>query len=319
MFRTLLLVLSLCISPAFADPFKIVVPSENDSYNLNARILGKYIVKYLPEKPTLAIQVVPGASSLVAANYLYNLAPRDGTVIGTLKKDIALVGVLGGDNIKFDPLKFSWIGSNLDGRKDAIIVWTNSDRPHIFGSENYPGINLTYLVKDLARLDSKVVVGYADTGTARLALERKEVDGEIYNLSGIKLQKPNWLDKDSEIKAWLQFGNGPNRHPEYKDVQTLYDMLQSEDQKEILSTVEASLSILRPFLAPPDVPYDRLKILREAFNNAVKDPEYLEEARNLKLDVSLMDYNEVENLVGKQTNISPTMIERLKKYDETKQ
>ena len=318
MFRALFLALTLFISPVYAQTLKIIVPSDNDSYNINARVLGKYISKYLPEKPTVVIQSMPGAASLVAANYIYNIAPKDGTVIGTFYKDMPLVGVLGGNNVKFESQKFTWLGSNVDGRKDAIIVWTNEYEPSLYGTENYTSVNLAFLVKDLLKSDAKIITGYADTGSARLAFEKREVDAVVYNLIGIKTQKPYWLEPGSGIKAWLQFGNGLNRHPEFKDVQTLSEMVQSEQDRQLLHIVESSLAILRPFVAPPGIPEDRATELRSAFIQAVKDPEYLDEAKKMNIDVNLIDYKEAERLIAIQTNMPKNISDKLKTLNGTK-
>jgi len=318
MFRAILIAFSLIVTPVMADTLKIIVPSENDSYNINARILGKYISKYLPNHPDIVIQAMPGAASLVAANYLYNVAPKDGTVIGTLYKEISLIGVLGDQNVMFDPEKFTWLGSNADGRKDAVIVWCNVYEPEIIGSENYMGVNPAFLVKELAHLDAKIVTGYATTGAARLAFENREVDTVVYNLIGIKTQKPYWLEPGSGIKAYIQFGNGTTRHPEYKDVQTLAEMVKSEDDKKLLSVVEAGYALLRPFVAPPGIPENKAKELREAFIKAVNDQDYLIEAKKMNFEVNLIDYKEALKLVKYESSISEDMKERLKKLNEDK-
>jgi hypothetical protein len=316
MFRAIALALTLMVTSVAADTLKIIVPSDNDSYNINARVLGKYLVKHLPNQPTLVIQSMPGAASMVAANYLYNHAPKDGSVIGTFYKEIPLVGALGGPNVQYDASKFTWIGSNVDGRKDAVIMWCNTDNPKIIGSENYAGVNPAFLVRDLAKLDAKIVTGYATTGDARLALERKEVDAVVYNLIGIKTQKPQWLKPDSGIKACMQFGNGTNRHPEYKDVQALAEVVQSDMDKTILSTVEESYAMLRPFVAPPGIPAKNTKEFREAFAKALADPEYMAEAMKMNIEVNMIDYNEAEKLVTYEIKIGEQLVAALKRLNE---
>jgi hypothetical protein len=319
MFRSLLVALSLFATPVIAlESLKIIVPSESDAQSTNARVLGKYIVRYLADKPTAVIQVVPGAAGLVAANYIYNVAPKDGNVIGTFYKDIPLVGVLGGTNVMFDPTKFTWLGSNADGRKDAVIVWTNEDEPKLFGSENYSGVNPSYAIRELAKLDFKIVTGYPNPGITRLALDKKEVNAVVYNLLGIKTQKPDWLKPESGVKAWLQLGNGPNRHPEFKDVQTLHELVQLEQDKKVLEVVEASYTILRPFVAPPGIPEKRAIELRQAFIDAVKDTEYLEEANKMKIEVNLIDWKEAEKIVALQANTSKEILDRVRNLNEVK-
>lgn len=319
MFRTLMVVLALLTTSAQAQTqLKVIVPSENDSYTINARVFSKYLSKYMPGQPAVVIQAMPGAASLIATNYLYNVAPKDGMTIGTVYKDIPMVGVLGGANIKYNVKDFTWIGSNADGRKDAVIVWSNTKKINLVGSENYQGINLSYLVKELGRYDYKVVTGYANTGLARLALEQKEVDAVVYNLLGIKTQKPNWLKSDSGISAVLQFGNGKNRHPDFKDVQTLSDLIQLKDDQELLDIVEASLALLRPFVAPPGIPDNKAFDLRLAFNLAVRDADYLEEAKKINFEVNPIDWIEMNRLIEKFSSIDEAKKNRLKSMTEVK-
>ena len=320
MFRSLLIALTLftCVAQAETQ-LKVIVPSENDTYSINARVLSRFISKYLPEQPSVVIQTMPGAASLIATNHLYNVAPKDGNTIGAIYKDIPMVGVLGGENIRFDVKKFNWIGSNADGRKDAVIVWANTrNKSLLVGSENYPGISLAFFVRDIGKQDYKIIAGYANPGLARLALEQKEVDAVIYNLLGIKTQKPNWLKEDSGIYPVLQFGNGPNRHPDFRGVQTLHEMVQSDQDQKILEIVEASLATLRPFVAPPNVPEKRVAELREAFNKAVRDPEYLDEAKKMNFEVNPIEWQEFNTLIDKISNIDEKTIERLKSFNEVK-
>jgi ABC-type amino acid transport substrate-binding protein len=320
MFRSLLIALTLFTGVAQAETqLKVIVPSENDTYSINARVLSRFISKYLPEQPSVVIQTMPGAASLIATNHLYNVAPKDGNTIGAIYKDIPMVGVLGGENIRFDVKKFNWIGSNADGRKDAVIVWANTrNKSLLVGSENYPGISLAFFVRDIGKQDYKIITGYANPGLARLALEQKEVDAVIYNLLGIKTQKPNWLKEDSGIYPVLQFGNGPNRHPDFRGVQTLHEMVQSDQDQKILEIVEASLATLRPFVAPPNVPEKRVAELREAFNKAVRDPEYLDEAKKMNFEVNPIEWQEFNTLIYKISNIDEKTIERLKSFNEVK-
>lgn len=313
MIRAILIATLLLLQPALADTLKIVVPSDNDSYNINARILSRYIVKYLPDHPTPVIQSVPGAASLVAANYLYNVAPRDGSVIGTFYKEIPMAGILKGQNISFDPENFLWLGSNVDGRRDAVILWSNTQEPQLIGSENYTAINPAMVIKLLGQRDMRIVVGYPDTGSTRMALERGEVQGVVYSLAGIKAQKPGWLLPGSGIFPVLQFGNGKTRHPEYSGVQTLSEVVQSSINSQTLSVVELSFTMLRPFVAPPGVPERRIMELRTAFALAVNDPEYREEAARARIDVSLIDWREAEAIVHSMATASPETIGEIKK------
>lgn len=303
----LFLLAYLLSGAAFAQDLRIVVPSASDGYALNARVFGKYFSRYLPEKPSVIIQEVPGAFSLSAANYLYNAAPKDGTVIGTFYRNISFLGALGGTNVNYDARKFTWIGSTADGRQDAYMLWSNKpgpieryrDEELIIGSENITTANPVVLVRDIVKLKVKEVTGYNTSATARLAVDRNEVDAVIYGLIGVKSGKSEWLKPDSKVFPLIQFGNGRVRHKDYPSVPTLEEYA---DDKTILSVYESQNVLIRPFVAPPGISPARASELREAFNKAVTDPEFLAEAAKAKIEVNPIDWKESESIVSATYN-----------------
>lgn len=324
MLRSLVLFLAL-FSSATAQELRIITPSPADSYNINARIIAPYITKYLPEKPTPVIQVMPGASSLVATNYMYNVAPRDGGTIATVYKNIPLVGILGGPTIMFDPTKFNWLGSTVDGRKDAVIVWTHrteslsefKTKELIVGTESIVSADSTKFLRNALGLNFRQIAGYANPGAARLALERKEVDAVIFNLLGIRTQT-QWIEPNSGIRALLQFGNSKERHPDFKNVPTFAELITNEEDRAILDIFETQFILLRPFIAPPGVPEARIKELREAFNKAVNDPGYVAEATKAKMEIQLITGEQAEQIIATSANASPTVLNKLRALQSEK-
>jgi tripartite-type tricarboxylate transporter receptor subunit TctC len=318
MLRSLLFFLMLSAS-AHAQELRVITPSPADSYNINARILAPYLAKYLPEKPTPVIQVMPGASSLVATNYMYNVAPRDGSTIATVYKNISLVGILGGPTIMFDPTKFNWLGSTTDGRKDAVIVWTHrtealaefKSEEMIVGTESIVSADSTKFIRNALGLNFRQIAGYANPGAARLALERKEVDAVIFNLLGIRTQT-QWTEPNSGIRAILQFGNSKERHPDYRNVPTLAELLTNDEDRMILDAFETQFILLRPFIAPPGVPANRVKELREAFVKAVNDSGYIEEATKAKMETHLITGEQAEQIVSVSANAPATVLNKLR-------
>ena len=324
MIKLIFLLVMLC-APATANELRIITPSAADSYNINARILAPYLAKHLPEKPTPVIQIIPGASSLVAANYMYNVAPRDGTTIATVYKNIPLVGILGGPTIMFDPTKFNWIGSTTDGRKDAVIVWTNRTETldafrtaeMIVGTESIVSADSTKFIRNSLGLNFRQIAGYANPGAARLALERKEVDAVIFNLLGIKTQT-QWTNPNSGIVALLQFGNGKTRHPDYLNVSTLAELLTNDEDKMILDAFETQFILLRPFIAPPGVSADRVRELREAFVKAVNDDGYVEAATKARMEIHLITGEQAAQIVSVSANISVNVLTKLRNLQDEK-
>lgn len=308
MLRLIILLFFVCF-PALSQELRVVVPSNSDSYSINARILAKHLGKHLDQ--TVVIQEVPGAYSVVAANYLYELAPRDGNTIGTFYKNIPLMGAMGGPSIKYDARKFTWLGSTADGREDAVMLWSNkaSYQELIVGSENIVAGDATLLVRDLSGIRMKIVAGYANSSAARLALERKEIDAAVYSLIGIKTAKPDWLKPESEIKPILQFGNGKIRHKDYTNVSTLAEYT---DQQELLNVYEKQFILLRPFVAPPNILPARARELREAFNKTVADPEFLADAKRANIDVKLISWQEAETIVNETVGAPEAVLNKIR-------
>jgi len=305
-----------------ADDLKIIVPSNDDSYNINARVLSKYYGKYLPENPNIIIQAIPGAASLTAANYLYNIAPKDGNTIGIVYKEIPFVGLLGGDGVQFDQTKFNWIGSVVDGRKDAVMIWSNESTfrsDFVIGAEGATSGNLAKFINQIMHTDFKIVNGYPTTGANRLALVRKEVDAVIYNLIGVKVGNPDWIKPGNPIRPVLQFGNGKLRHPDYLNVNTVADYVTNENDIKLLRVFESQFILLRPFVAPPGVPEKRVKELREAFDMTMKDPEYLEETKKINLEVSPINGESAQEIINFTSKTDPSIITLLRQIYQVKQ
>lgn len=288
----------LFISPTVAKDLTIVVPVEADSHTVNARIFSKYLSKHLPDKPTITFKVVPGAASVVAANYLYNIAPKDGNTIGVFFKNIPLISKIGGPNIDFDATKFTWLGSTADGRKDAVLLLSTKQLKDklIIGSANVVAGDPIEFLQKTTNFDIKVVKGYKGPANVRHALEQNEVDSMINSLIGIKTSNPYWLEPNSKIKAILQFGNGNKRHPEFLNIPTLYEIID-EKYKSELQFFESQFILIRPYVAPPSIPKEKAAELRKAFSAAVTDPEYIKEANSKNIEVSPIMWEEIYKIL----------------------
>ena len=300
-------------SLTYADTLSIIVPAADGGYTLNARLVGKYLSKYLPNHPEIIIQPMPGAQSLVAANYLYNIAPKDGNVIGALYKEIPYVGLMGGKGVQFDQTKFTVIGSTSGAVKDAIILWSRKKELKqglIVGVEGATTGNMAVFVDKLLDAKFKYVAGYPSSVSNRLALTRNEVDAVIYGLTGIKTQTSEWLQPESGIYPLLQFSNGKNKHTEYPDVPTLAEKTNPENL-ELLEAYENQFALLRPFFAPPNIPKQKTKELQEAFIKVVNDKEFIKDAEIAKLDVSPIYAEEAQLLLNKR--IDKNILNELRK------
>ncbi len=263
-------------------------------YDRYGRVLARHIGAHIPGNPQVVPQNMPGAGSLRAANYLYNAALKDGTVFGIFTRGMAMEPLLGNEAAKFDARKFTWIGSIANEvsvctswYKSPIKTWHDAmTKPFTVsgeGSGSDPDIFATVL-RTVFGAKIKLVTGYPGTNEMTLAMERGEIDGRCgWSLSSIKAQKPDWL---AEKKLNLLVQLGLTKSPELPAVPFILDEAKTERQRQILRLTFSRQVMGRPFAAPPDIPPDRAAALRRAFDDTMKDPEFLDEARRSGLEVT---------------------------------
>ena len=283
----------------------------NDIY---ARLLARHLGRHLPGNPGTVVQNMPGAGSLVAANHLAHVAPKDGTAIGTFARNLPLASVLGGNpNIRFDARKLTWLGSASSYRDDAYILWVRPEakvtsieaarKPGgealvLAGtSEGDTSYDVPVLLRQALGLNIKLIGGYRDSNGMFLAIEGKEVDGRVADLSSVSAARGHWLQAGGML-ALLQFGRA-TRHPHYLGVPTARELARTDDDRALIEMMEAPFALTRPYVAPEAVPAVRAKALQAAFMAVQKDAAYLEEAARLKLDISPIGPPEVEALLAR--------------------
>ncbi len=288
----------------------------NDIY---ARLLARHLGRHLPGNPGTVVQNMPGAGSLVAANHLAHAAPKDGTAIGTFARNLPLASVLGGNpNIRFDARNLTWLGSASSYRDDAYILWVRPDakvtsieaarRPGgealvLAGtSEGDTSYDVPVLLRQALGLNIKLIGGYRDSNGMFLAIESKEVDGRVADLSSVAAARTHWLKPVSgqggAMLALLQFGRA-TRHPEFPDVPTARELSRTEEARNLIEMMEVPFALTRPYVAPQGVPPARAKALQSAFMAVQRDAAYLDEAARLKLDISPIGPAEVEALLAR--------------------
>jgi tripartite-type tricarboxylate transporter receptor subunit TctC len=280
----------------------IVGYSTGGGYDTYARVLAKHISKYIPGNPTVVIQNMPGAGSLVAANYLYNIAPKDGTAFGTFARNMPLIALLGTEqNVQFDPRKFTWLGSSSSFANDAYVLLTRKDAkvktledarksggPELVIGSTAEGVSsdaMAIVLRDMLGLKIKLITGYRDSSELFLAMERNEVEGRTTGLSGVYANKPDWLKKDGLMQVLVVFGR-QSRHPDFPNAPMAAELAKNDTDRALIKFLELPYLLNRPYAAPPGVPPARAKALQAAFLAAHKDPEYLKEAEKLRIDVS---------------------------------
>lgn len=294
--------------------------SPGGTYDLFGRLIARHIGKHIPGNPTVVAQNMPGAGSFVAANWLFNVAPKDGTAMGIVSQTIVMEEALKNKGVRYKSAEFNWIG-RATSNTEVQVIWHTSKGTTIEGakaneiplastgpgspSETYPK-----LLNALAGTKFKLVRGYTGSTAGLLAMERGETDGALTSWNTMKTTRKAQLD---EKKAILLIQYLTKRSPDLKDVPTMVELGKDDESKKLLTFAVASAEIGRAIIAPPKVPADRLKALRDAFDAAVKDPALLAEVNKAKLDFEPARYTELEALTKQTLETPPELIERMQK------
>lgn len=303
------LILSILIaSISFAEAKTLTVLTWNASTQpgINARIVGRYMQKYMPEITEVELRAIPGAGGIALANYVYNVAEKDGRTIAAVPRTVPLRSMLGEPNAQFDPKKFTWLGSAADGRRDVNVLVSNIPYKEglIVGDNNSGDSSLIDFVNRTTNLKLNKISGYKDQPAIRLSYERNEVDAFFNSFSGHKYNSVRG-------QIVLQYGSGLKRNPELINVPTLMELANDADSRYLISILELSNVLTRPFLAPPDVPSEQADKLRLAFVKAVNDPEYVREAEKIGIDASLVDSNLAQDIMDQLSKVDRELLNKL--------
>jgi len=275
-------------------------------YDLWGRTVGRHIGRHLPGAPTVTPQNMPGAGSYAAASYIFNIAPKDGSVLGIIARDAALGPLSGATGARFDPTRLSWIGTPTKETNVCVAYHTSQvksvldlyDKQLIVGDTG-PGTGTRSYPKalnELLGMKFKLVGGFPASSDVFLAMERGEVEGICESLDSIKIRRPDWIPT-RKISILFQGGAEPN--PELDGVPFVLDLALTGEQRQALEFLYAGQGIGRPFVAPPDLPPDRLKMLRDAFKATMTDPAFVAEAQKSKLDLEPEDGEHLAVLIAK--------------------
>lgn len=302
----------------------IVGLAAGGGYDLYARTLARHLGKHIPGNPAVVVENMTGAGSIIAANHLYKIAKPDGLTIGHYLGGIALQQLLGKSGIEFDALKFKYIGVPA---QDSFIIgvhkstgitdvnsWIASKQMVKFGGIG-PGAGSDDIPKILAatiNLPAQVVSGYKGTAETRLAFNNGEVQATSNAWESTKSTWKNELESGM-LRVVLQANL--KSHAELKQVPVSYELAKTDEAKKLMATVlRANSPTVRPFMAPPATPDDRVRILRKAFMDTWKDPELVAEAKKANLDINPDDGASLENNVKEMFKLDRAQIAKLKEF-----
>jgi tripartite-type tricarboxylate transporter receptor subunit TctC len=301
----------------------ITSASVGGGYDQYARLLAKHLPRHIPGNPSIVVQNMTGADGIRAANYLYKVAAQDGSVIGGLSRNNGLMHFYDPNNasVQFDARKFHWLGSpqqeiglfvlrlergakSIDDLKRIEVTVSSTAR-------NAPTSIYPRMLNSLYGTKIKVVEGYPGSQESLLAVERKEVDGHVSGGSSAAFRRriaP--MLKSGAAKVILQMGM--SRDAEYPDIPTALEIMQTAEGKRLFEIAFAEQVMGRPFVVPPGVPADRVKVLRAAFDAAVKDQELLKDAKAQRMEIDPVTGAEINALLDRVYAAPPELAARLR-------
>jgi tripartite-type tricarboxylate transporter receptor subunit TctC len=280
--------------------------SVGGGYDTYARILARHMGKHIPGNPAVVVQNMPGAGSLKAANYMFNVAPKDGTTIGIFGRGIAMEPLIGTSAAQFEATKFLWLGSGTDEaavvvtwHATAIKTWADMiAKPFTVGGEGTGSDPDVYalMLKNIFGVKLKLVSGYPGTAEMALAIERREVDGRAsWSWSSLKSYKPDWI-AGNKVNMPVQLNL--KKSPDLPNVPLIGDFAANDRQRQILKLVLSRQTMGRPFMGPPGIPTERQAALRKAFDDTMRDPEFLAEAKSRGQEVNPVSGAELDKLLA---------------------
>ncbi|HEY7298917.1 MAG TPA: tripartite tricarboxylate transporter substrate-binding protein [Xanthobacteraceae bacterium] len=290
-------------------------------YDFYGRLIAGHIGAYLPGHPTVVVQNMPGAGGLRGANYLYNIAARDGTVMGVVSQTVAVGQVLATTaGIQYDARKFTWIG-RINSNVEVLHTWSASGVTSIEDAKKREvilagtgptssSVVMPRVMNELIGTKFKVVTGFQGPTSAQLALERGEVEGIVKPWSAIKTSTPDWLH-DKKISLIVQYTR--ERHRELSDVPAIVDLGRDASQRQIFALFAGGAALGTAIVAPPTLAPPVVSILRKAFDETMADPALLDEVRRSGVDIDPLPGAALQKVVAGTFVIDPEVLERARK------
>lgn len=279
--------------------------SPGGAYDLYARLVARFMGKHIPGNPTIVPKNMAGAGSLVLANWLYNVAPKDGSAFGVIGRGTAFDPLLGNQKAQFEGPRYTWLGS-ANNEVSVCVAWHTSGltkfeelltRELVVGgtgaaadTDQFPRI-----MNGVLGTRFKIVAGYPGGNEVGLAMERGEVQGRCgWSWSSVKTTHPRWYE-EKRIHVLVQLAL--EKHRDLPDVPLVIDLAKNDEQRRILELIFARQVMGRPFLAPPGIPHERAEVLRKAFMDTMRDPEFLATAEKTQMEITPVSGEKVEKLV----------------------
>ena len=292
--------------------------SAGGGYDLYARMVARHLGRHIPGNPQIVAKNMEGAGGLRLANWLYQQAPRDGTVIGATSRNIAFEPLIGNKAAQYDSSQFTWLGSAND-EVSTCVSWHTSGvatiddvlkQELIIGAIGTADDTYQYpsLLNHTIGTKFKIVPGYPGNNDISVALERGEVSGRCgWSWSSVKSTRAAWL-QEKKINILVQVSL--SKHPDLPNVPLIMDLAKSDEQRQMFRLIFARQVMGRPFQSTPGVPADRLQALQTAFMDTMKDPAFLAEADKLKFEITPVPGADIDKLVAEILAMPPELAQR---------
>ena len=287
--------------------------SVGGGYDLYARLIARHLGRHIPGNPLVVPKNMTGAGGLRLANWLYQAAPRDGTVLGATSRSVASETLLGNTGAQYDPSKFSWIGSAND-EVSVCVAWHTSGvatfeelltKELTVGSTGTADDTYQFprFVNNVLGTRMKIITGYPGGNDVSLALERGEVGGRCgWSWSSVKSIRMSWVT-EKQMHLLMQFSLA--KHPDLPNVPLVMDLAKNDEQRAMFRLIFARQTMGRPYQGPPGIPPDRLRALQQAFMDTMKDKEFLAEAEKAKFEITPVSGEAIEKLVAELFKTPP--------------
>ncbi len=292
--------------------------SAGGGYDVYARLVARHLGKHIPGNPTVVPRNMDGAGSLRLANYLYNVAPKDGLAIGALSRGAAFDPLFGSPGAQFDAAKLNWLGS-ANNEVSVCVATTASGvatveemlkTPVLMGGSGGAADTdqFVHVINGVLGAKMKLILGYPGGNEINLAIERGEVLGRCgWSWSSVISTHPEWL-RDKKVNVLVQLSL--TKHADLPNVPLIMDLARTEEDRRVFGLVFARNVMGRPFVAPPNVPAERVEALRKAFIETMKDKDLLAEAEKTALEVNLVPGDEIQKIVLDAYQTPPEIVKR---------
>jgi tripartite-type tricarboxylate transporter receptor subunit TctC len=312
-------------TPAAADDFyrgktiNLLIGHEaGGEYDTHARLVGRHIFKHIPGSPTIVAQNMTGASGMRVTNYLYNSAPKDGTVIAMVAENILQNQAFGESGIQYDARRLNWIGS-MTHTSEIVITWATTGiktvddakkREVVIGTSTKLTMHyvMSTIMNEFLGTKFRIITGYKGGTSMNLAVERGEVDARVIAWSALKLDKPEWV-AEKKVNVLAQMGG---KAADLPNVPSVEDLVTNHEDLELIELFNSSNRLGRPLATAPDTPPDRVKMLRDAFDATMKDPAFLADTRKAHIDVGPVRGVEMAEETEHVLATPPAIVQRAK-------